>query len=208
MSSNFALCRAPGGPFARQNALGGRVRPGRPVWKWEMKRGYNRRQLAYSEGRGMSDPGTRAGAMQGASPGARRLESWKEIASYLKRDKRTVQRWEKEYGLPVHRLQLNTGSTVYAYPAELDACYADRQPPNFPLDTTADDSDDADDPTPVEVSAGSTGAHLSVEPQANSAAGTPAAESQAEGAGRESPFARRRVIQLQGIATLAPGARV
>src|SRR5947209_9835864 len=134
MSPNFTLCRAPRGPFAQQKGLGGSAKPGKPVWKREVKRGYNRRQLAYSEGRGMSDPGVRAGAMQGASPTARRLESWKEIASYLKRDKRTVQRWEKEYGLPVHRLQLNTGSTVYAYPAELDAWYAERQPPNFPPD--------------------------------------------------------------------------
>src|SRR5712691_43142 len=156
----------------------------------------------------MSDPGVRAGAMQGASPTARRLESWKEIASYLKRDKRTVQRWEKEYGLPVHRLQLNTGSTVYAYPPELDAWYAERQPPNFPLDATADDSDDADDPTPAEVSAGSTGANVSVEIQVNSTAVTPAAESQAEGAGKESQFARRRVIQLQVSVTLASVAIV
>jgi len=146
--------------------------------------------------------------MQGASPAAQRLESWKEIASYLKRDKRTVQRWEKEYGLPVHRLQLNTGSTVYAYPAELDAWYIERQPPNFPLDTTADDSDDADDPTSVAVSAGPTGASLSVEPQVNSAAVTPAAESQTEGAGKESQFARRRVIQLQVSVTLASVAIV
>ncbi len=156
----------------------------------------------------MSDPGTRAGAMQGASPTARRLESWKEIASYLKRDKRTVQRWEKEYGLPVHRLQLNTGASVYAYPAELDAWYAERQPPNFPLDTAADDSDDADDPTPVEVSAGPTGANVSVEIQVNSAALTAGAESQTEGAGKESQFARRRVIQLQVSVTLASVAIV
>src|SRR5713226_677324 len=186
----------------------GPARPGEPIWKWKMKRGYNRRQLAYSEGRDMSDAGTRAGAMQGASPAAQRLESWKEIASYLKRDKRTVQRWEKEYGLPVHRLQLNTGSTVYAYPAELDAWYIERQPPNFPLDTTADDSDDADDPTSVEVSAGSTGANVSVEIQVNSAALTAGAESQTEGAGKESQFARRRVIQLQVSVTLASVAIV
>ena len=33
-----------------------------------------------------------------------RLDSWKEIASYLGRGIRTVQRWEREEGLPVHRL--------------------------------------------------------------------------------------------------------
>jgi hypothetical protein len=33
-----------------------------------------------------------------------RLDSWKEIAAYLGRAIRTVQRWEREEGLPVHRL--------------------------------------------------------------------------------------------------------
>ena len=33
-----------------------------------------------------------------------RLDSWKEIAAYLKRDVTTVQRWEKEKGLPIRRL--------------------------------------------------------------------------------------------------------
>jgi hypothetical protein len=32
-----------------------------------------------------------------------RLESWKEIATYVKRDVTTVQRWEKREGMPVHR---------------------------------------------------------------------------------------------------------
>ncbi|PYT73396.1 MAG: hypothetical protein DMG42_12615 [Acidobacteria bacterium] len=31
------------------------------------------------------------------------LDSWKEIAAYLDREVRTVQRWEKKEGLPVHR---------------------------------------------------------------------------------------------------------
>ena len=34
-----------------------------------------------------------------------RLDSWKEIAAYLRRDVRTVQRWEERESLPVHRLQ-------------------------------------------------------------------------------------------------------
>jgi hypothetical protein len=32
-----------------------------------------------------------------------RLDSWKAIAAYLKRDVTTVQRWEKGEGLPVDR---------------------------------------------------------------------------------------------------------
>ncbi len=31
------------------------------------------------------------------------LDSWKKIAAYLDREVRTVQRWEKKEGLPVHR---------------------------------------------------------------------------------------------------------
>ncbi len=49
-----------------------------------------------------------------------RLDSWKEIAAYLNRAERTVQRWEREQGLPVHRLAHNKHSSVYAYTAELD----------------------------------------------------------------------------------------
>ena len=50
-----------------------------------------------------------------------RLDSWKEIAAYLGREVRTVQGWEKNEGLPIHRhLHARQGS-VYAFKAELDA---------------------------------------------------------------------------------------
>jgi hypothetical protein len=49
----------------------------------------------------------------------RRLDSWKEIASFFRRDERTVKRWEKERGLPVHRLQSSATGRVYAYSDEL-----------------------------------------------------------------------------------------
>ena len=32
-----------------------------------------------------------------------RLDSWKDVAAYLKRDVSTVQRWEHREGLPIHR---------------------------------------------------------------------------------------------------------
>lgn len=48
-----------------------------------------------------------------------RLDSWKEIAAYLKRDESTVRRWEKE-GLPVHRHVHKKKASVYAYKPELD----------------------------------------------------------------------------------------
>ena len=50
-----------------------------------------------------------------------RLDSWKEVAAYLGRDVRTVQRWEQAEGLPVHRHIHNQQGTVYAFTAELDA---------------------------------------------------------------------------------------
>jgi len=50
-----------------------------------------------------------------------RLDSWKEIAEYLRRDTRTVMRWEKERGLPVHRVPGGTRHGVFAYRAEIDA---------------------------------------------------------------------------------------
>lgn len=34
----------------------------------------------------------------------RRLDSWKEIASFFGRDERTVKRWERSRSLPVHRI--------------------------------------------------------------------------------------------------------
>ena len=55
-----------------------------------------------------------------------RLESWKEIANYLRRGTRTVQRWEREEALPVHRLQHEKLGSVYAYPGELDAWFEQR----------------------------------------------------------------------------------
>jgi len=50
----------------------------------------------------------------------KRLESWKEIEAYLKRDFRTLRRWEKEEGLPIHRHSHKSRSSVYAYPSEID----------------------------------------------------------------------------------------
>jgi TolB-like protein/Tfp pilus assembly protein PilF len=53
-----------------------------------------------------------------------RLESWKAIAAYLKRDESTVRRWEEE-GLPVHRLPHKKKATVYAFRSELDVWWSD-----------------------------------------------------------------------------------
>jgi hypothetical protein len=49
-----------------------------------------------------------------------RLDSWKQIAVYLEREVRTVQRWEKREGLPVHRQFHLKSGTVYAFKHEVD----------------------------------------------------------------------------------------
>ncbi|HEY6147872.1 MAG TPA: hypothetical protein VIZ69_09245 [Thermoanaerobaculia bacterium] len=59
-----------------------------------------------------------------------RLESWKEIAAHFGRRVRTVQRWEKEEGLPVHRHAHRSRGTIYAVPEELDAWWATRMLPH------------------------------------------------------------------------------
>ena len=50
-----------------------------------------------------------------------RLDSWKEIAAYARRGVRTVRRWEREEGLPVHRHLHRKLSSVYAFRSEIDA---------------------------------------------------------------------------------------
>jgi len=57
----------------------------------------------------------------------RRLDSWKEIAAYLGRGVRTVQRWEREEGLPVHRLAHAERGSVFADSAELTDWWKSRQ---------------------------------------------------------------------------------
>lgn len=82
----------------------------------------------------MSD--SEVSAEAAASSGAR-LESWKEIAAHFRRDVKTVQRWERLEGLPVHRHVHGERATVYAFTAELDEWMARRMPvagPESPLD--------------------------------------------------------------------------
>ncbi|HET6933638.1 MAG TPA: hypothetical protein VFI72_02290 [Candidatus Angelobacter sp.] len=48
------------------------------------------------------------------------LNSWKEIACYLNRGVRTVQRWESELGLPVRRPRGRSRSAVIAMRSDID----------------------------------------------------------------------------------------
>ncbi|MGH9312898.1 MAG: hypothetical protein ACRD1S_06830 [Vicinamibacterales bacterium] len=65
--------------------------------------------------------------------GANRLDSWKEIAAYLKRDVSTVQRWEKKEGLPVHRLPHDKLGSVFAFKQELDIWWNRGRPRKVPV---------------------------------------------------------------------------
>lgn len=58
------------------------------------------------------------------------LDSWKEIAVYLRREVRTVQRWEKREGLPVHRQFHSKAGTVCAFKHEIDAWLKIRRHPS------------------------------------------------------------------------------
>ena len=71
-------------------------------------------------------------ALQAADPSHdstpdRRLDSWKEIAGYLKRDVTTVRRWEKREGLPVHRHLHERRDSVYVYTTEIDIWWQGRR---------------------------------------------------------------------------------
>lgn len=54
------------------------------------------------------------------------LDGWKAIAAYLRRDLRTVQRWELREGLPVHRHEHKKQATAYALRSEIDRWLAQR----------------------------------------------------------------------------------
>ncbi len=49
------------------------------------------------------------------------LNSWKEIASHLGRGVRTVQRWERDLGMPVRRPRAKSRSAVIAMTDEIDS---------------------------------------------------------------------------------------
>jgi Tol biopolymer transport system component len=59
-------------------------------------------------------------------PNYTRLSSWKEIAAYLGRSVTTVQRWEVEEDLPIHRLHHAKRGSVFAFKHELDSWLSTR----------------------------------------------------------------------------------
>ena len=113
----------------------------------------------------------------GATPDAQdHLNGWKEIASFLGKGVRTVQRWEREYRLPVHRIGRQGGEIIWASRRELDE-WMRTQGPRVP-------ANDADrDATPSGNGAGSVAVHdsSSAAPSASRQAppASPAGRSQA-----------------------------
>src|SRR6266852_5025202 len=91
----------------------------------------------------MSDSATAPGQMTEPPANEPRLESLGKIAAHLRRDVRTVQRWERYHGLPVRRLQVGKLATVYAYRSELDKWFLEHQP-------KPEAEDPHDEPIPAE----------------------------------------------------------
>lgn len=90
----------------------------------------------------------------GRPPSTDRLDSWKEIAVYLDRDVRTVQRWEKKEKLPVHRPAQGKRGSVWAFRGEIDAWWLTRgdelsgtTPPATDPPATADEGSAERQPT-------------------------------------------------------------
>ncbi len=54
---------------------------------------------------------------------ANRLNGWKEIAEYIGRGTRTVQRWHCTLQLPIHKANAKARGEVFAYKVELTSGY-------------------------------------------------------------------------------------
>jgi tetratricopeptide (TPR) repeat protein len=123
-----------------------------------------------------------------------RLESWKEIASYLKREVRTVQRWEKDESLPVHRHQHRDRASVFAYKAEIDAWWH-----NDHARLESRDREGGEEQGETEIP--------TVLPAFGQSEGQPPVETGAENSGKQPFIVRyRRQLWLAGAAVAAVAA--
>jgi TolB-like protein len=57
-----------------------------------------------------------------------RIDGWKAIGRYLGRNARTAQMWERDRGLPVHRIPGSPGRSLFAYADELDGWLVSKEP--------------------------------------------------------------------------------
>jgi hypothetical protein len=88
-------------------------------------------------------------------PSGRQLNGWKEIASYLGKSVRSVQRWEVTLGLPVRRIRTPDGGIVYADADEIEEW---RRRMDTSRDLTEEEAAGGDESPPAAV--------VAVEPQA------------------------------------------
>ena len=68
----------------------------------------------------MSLPLANSADLSSAADRGHRLVGWKDIAAYLGKTDRTVKRWGRDRGLPVHRVPGTAKTSVYAYAKEVD----------------------------------------------------------------------------------------
>jgi phage terminase Nu1 subunit (DNA packaging protein) len=72
------------------------------------------------------------------------LNGWKEISSHLERGTRTAQRWEIQFGMPVHRPASKPRTAVVAFAEEIDAwLIRNRSALNGELKNGSDEADPA-----------------------------------------------------------------
>ena len=81
------------------------------------------------------------------------LNSWKEVAQYLGRGTRTVQRWEQDLGLPVRRPRGKRHSAVMALRPDIDAWVRNRPQNNHQENGDRLDSPPGQSSLPSECSA-------------------------------------------------------
>lgn len=84
-----------------------------------------------------------------------RLNGWKDIASHFGKSVRTVQRWERQLALPVHRLHTAGGEIVYAFVHELNEWQRKlEERPSDPGEAALQEAEAQDDAANGEASAG------------------------------------------------------
>jgi Tol biopolymer transport system component len=98
-----------------------------------------------------------------AENGIERLESWKEIASFIGRDQRTAMRWAKEQGMPVRRDPASKRGRVFAYRSEL-AKWADSRSAVWAGPSSISNTTETDAAREVSAIEGSVVVHDATEP--------------------------------------------
>lgn len=101
-------------------------------------------------------PGSAGGYANGGEHTAV-LTSWKDIARYMGKGVRTVQRWEQDFGLPVRRPCGSNKKAILARPCDLDAwvamrCTSRTQHGMGRADKRKDSGDEADGSQPARAS--------------------------------------------------------